>query len=542
MGTWKKLLLSGSVVVILAASTATHALTDEEIPAQLQALYEAVALVQAQIQLYTYGTGVTPASPATKCLRLVSSLRLGHRDEYASGPVSSLQQFLKSTGDFTYPEITGYFGPATQTALQKFQSRGGIVSSGTPETTGHGVAGPRTREYIQSISCAVATPTIPAPAVSLPGGCGVNGMNVKNGDSIRLYSVRTAPSGQSCSAYITTRTCINGVLGGNTSSIYSSCSSIALRSCTIGSTTIASGESRTLYDKASVSSGDTCTAHSLSRKCTDGALSGSSLFGNTSCEGPRTCTLDGATVSDGQSQGLYFLKNISAGEMCSSYAISRKCTDGTLSGDSSYKYSSCTPVATSSCAMDNVVLGNGSSATFFSSLAAPAGQACSVITQIRMCTNGTLSGGVSYNRASCTDNAACTLDGTSLSHGASFTFYGARVVPFGTTCSSVSKSRMCTNGALSEDNSYKYASCAVAPPSSCTLDNTTLTTGSSGTFYKERTVPYGSTCASITRTCASSVLGGDSTYQYASCEVITSQQGTTCVVGEQYAGGSFCPR
>lgn len=70
-----------------------------------------------------------------------SSLDIGN-----SGPdVSALQESLRSLGFFSYPQITGYFGPVTQVALRAFQQAEGIVSSGTPATTGYGSLGPRTR-------------------------------------------------------------------------------------------------------------------------------------------------------------------------------------------------------------------------------------------------------------------------------------------------------------------------------------------------------------------------------------------------------------
>lgn len=58
--------------------------------------------------------------------------------------VSALQQVLKDLSFFTYPDITGFFGSVTQTAVQAFQSAKSIVSSGTPETTGYGRVGPAT--------------------------------------------------------------------------------------------------------------------------------------------------------------------------------------------------------------------------------------------------------------------------------------------------------------------------------------------------------------------------------------------------------------
>lgn len=79
-----------------------------------------------------------------ECPSLTRNLWLG-----ASGAdVSRLQVFLRSTGDFTYPEITGYYGSATAAAIKRWQARNDVVSSGTAETTGYGVVGPRTRSML----------------------------------------------------------------------------------------------------------------------------------------------------------------------------------------------------------------------------------------------------------------------------------------------------------------------------------------------------------------------------------------------------------
>jgi len=52
-----------------------------------------------------------------------------------------------------YPEglVTGFYGPLTVQAVQRFQIRYDIVTSGTPETTGFGLAGPRTIAKINEV-------------------------------------------------------------------------------------------------------------------------------------------------------------------------------------------------------------------------------------------------------------------------------------------------------------------------------------------------------------------------------------------------------
>ncbi len=66
--------------------------------------------------------------------------------------VSELQTYLAADANI-YPAglVTGYFGALTQAAIQRFQTAQGIVSSGTPETTGYGRVGPQTMARINSL-------------------------------------------------------------------------------------------------------------------------------------------------------------------------------------------------------------------------------------------------------------------------------------------------------------------------------------------------------------------------------------------------------
>jgi hypothetical protein len=73
--------------------------------------------------------------------------------------VTNLQDYLKDNPTF-YPEglVTGYFGSLTRAAVQRFQAFYGIVSSGTPASTGYGRVGPTTLAKINSLMVG-GTPT-----------------------------------------------------------------------------------------------------------------------------------------------------------------------------------------------------------------------------------------------------------------------------------------------------------------------------------------------------------------------------------------------
>ena len=77
----------------------------------------------------------------------------------SSSEIKTLQQFLNSDPDTKIAESgagapgkeTNYFGLLTTKAIQKFQKKYGIVSSGTPTTTGYGSLGPKTRTKLNEL-------------------------------------------------------------------------------------------------------------------------------------------------------------------------------------------------------------------------------------------------------------------------------------------------------------------------------------------------------------------------------------------------------
>jgi peptidoglycan hydrolase-like protein with peptidoglycan-binding domain len=80
--------------------------------------------------------------------------------------VRALQELLARIPSI-YPEgvASGYFGPATERAVQRFQAEEGIARSGSPDTTGYGAVGPKT---LAKLNEAVVGSSQAAPALSAP--------------------------------------------------------------------------------------------------------------------------------------------------------------------------------------------------------------------------------------------------------------------------------------------------------------------------------------------------------------------------------------
>lgn len=154
-----------------------------DIQAQAQALLQKVQQLQSQIG----SAGASSSTGSTSdgsCPNVGRVLKLGSSGD----DVTRLQQFLaQDTG--VYPEgiVSGYYGSLTVAAVQRWQTKYNVVSSGTPDTTGYGIVGPRTAAAI-ALLC------------SQGGGGGSSGPVV--GGYIQVTPVTgTAPLGVGVTAY-----------------------------------------------------------------------------------------------------------------------------------------------------------------------------------------------------------------------------------------------------------------------------------------------------------------------------------------------------
>tara|TARA_Y100000780_G_scaffold211112_1_gene209807 strand:+ start:12137 stop:14497 length:2361 start_codon:yes stop_codon:yes gene_type:complete len=338
--------------------------------------------------------------------------------------------------------------------------------------------------------------------VNPPANCSLPwGGSLAHGASVTAYASSSVACTTSCSSQ--TRTCNNGTLSGSYGN--QSCVVNACRNCSLpwgGS--IGHGGSVTAYSSSAPSCGTACS--SQTRTCNDSSLSGS--YTNSSCS-TRCCLPWGGSIASGSSTTAYAASSVACGGSCSSQT--RSCSGTTLSG--SYNYSSCSVSACAGCSLPwGGSIGNGASVTAYQNSSVACGSSCN--SQTRTCTNGSLSG--SYANSGCSVGACgCNLPwGGSITNGQSRTAYASSSVGCGGSCSS--QTRTCTNGSLS--GSYNYGSCSVGSCSNCSLDGVTVNHGSSRTFYaSSRSCGQACTAIDQTRSCNNGSLSGSSTYSKASC-------------------------
>lgn len=117
-----------------------------QLQTQAQTLLAQIAALQAQIGGYG-NTNVNTGAvrDASSCPLIGRTLRQG----ISGDDVLRLQQFLARDSS-VYPQAvtSGYYGTLTEKAVQRWQVKYNIVSSGSPSSTGYGVVGPRTAAAI----------------------------------------------------------------------------------------------------------------------------------------------------------------------------------------------------------------------------------------------------------------------------------------------------------------------------------------------------------------------------------------------------------
>ena len=304
-----------------------------------------------------------------------------------------------------------------------------------------------------------------------PRSCTLDGKTIADGKSETFYTQKNLLFGQNCSAFAGTRACDKGELTGNRDYRYATCEAASAKSCNVvaivedkpATTTIAHGASRDLWSRESVAYTSNCDAYRLKRTCNDGVLSGGGAHKFPNCEiiPEKSCTIDGITVA-GSATRTFYSARVNAN--CASIDQARKCNNGIFSGTASYQYAYCAPVGQRYCVLDGIYVAHNASRAFYSTENPTFGSDCTQFDQSRTCKDGTLGGTASFAYAACKNatGASCTLDGKTVAHGGSASFYSTQTAPSGENCGMYEQARICANGNLSGSASFRYKGCSAS--------------------------------------------------------------------------------
>ncbi len=150
--------LASFLISALFFPLVSGAATVSDLETRIAALLTQIQTLQTELQKLK-SAEVTPTAPQTTTTSFITTLGKGS----IGADVTRLQTYLAQDPSL-YPEgtISGYFGVLTEAAVKRFQGKHGIVSSGTPESTGYGVLGPKTRTKLNTLlSTTSSTPTTP---------------------------------------------------------------------------------------------------------------------------------------------------------------------------------------------------------------------------------------------------------------------------------------------------------------------------------------------------------------------------------------------
>jgi hypothetical protein len=344
-----------------------------------------------------------------------------------------------------------------------------------------------------------------------------------SGDSKKYYS---SPESNNCSSISVNKTCTDGVLSDDDNFKYLECSSST--SCKFPDNqdiSIANGESRIFY---LFKESDNCGSVSQKRKCENGTLTGDDTYQNSSCSNLKSCKLpEDSTLSIAHGEVKKYYKKL-VNSNCKSISEIRECNNGQLNG--SYTFPTCTNITEtgeSSCKdIYNNVVNHNEVREFYSS--AESGD-CESIKGQRQCVNGDFLGNTSLIYPSCSNLKSCTgTDNIVIASGSSKIYYSANE---STNCSAVTEVRVCTDGELS--GSFNYPTCTnitETGESSCKdIYNNVVNHNEVREFYSSA---ESGDCESIKgqRQCVNGDFLGNTSLIYPSCSNLKSCTGTDNIV------------
>ncbi len=290
---------------------------------------------------------------------------------------------------------------------------------------------------------------------------------VAHGSSHLFYKISTGKlcnSKNTCSANSLQRTCQNGVLSGDTLYAQSSCTDVPCN-CQIDTVQYNHGSTVKYYTKkaAACDVAYTCASSEVTSTCNNGVIAGLPAAAYSSCQ-QASCSCDfvdakgvKTVIPDGGSIDVFTTETVGCDLMCTKGAVS--CSKGVLSGNTTYKYTSC---SAQSCRCQ-APWGSYFTATASTSFA-----------------TATPRSFFKVNTSTCGVSKCETMTGIEQKY----------------IClknSGVTYWADLSGNPVTDFSVYKYSAC-IDPTCYCTVNNRSIAQGSAQTFYKTNTVPCGVSC------------------------------------------------
>ena len=175
-----------------------------------------------------------------------------------------------------------------------------------------------------------------------------------------------------------------------------------------------------------------------------------------------------------------------------------------------------TTEAPQSCVFENNLIGHENSLVAYLEQSVEAGNSCQ--SETRICNDGSLSGSYPHSTCGIAQIQNCQFNGQEMEEGESVRAYQQTEMAYGEVCQS--QLRLCTNGILS--GSYLFANCSVAEANTCNFNGETIPSGNSVIAYQNSSVNDGESCKAEYRVCTNGILSGS--YSYSNCSIASNSR------------------
>jgi len=243
--------------------------------------------------------------------------------------------------------------------------------------------------------------------IDLKNNCFIEGKSIENGSTVKMYSRKIVTTFENCEDFAKERKCDNGFLTGDKAFKYLTCDKNL--DCELPNGQILkNGKSIKMYSRKKVPLGETCERYSEIRTCKNNFLTGTKeyVYPDCSVSYENTCQLEnGQIMRNNQSHKFYDVPKVEFGDNCDDHSKILTCVDTILQGGDQfkYKYWSCSEVPPKNCFIDNIIVKHNTSVELYSKEYGDKDHNCDWYKDTRHCFNGKLDGQEEYKYAKCYD-------------------------------------------------------------------------------------------------------------------------------------------